>query len=371
MSTAPRGGTARRVGATAASLALLLTGCTTGSSAVIATGTTTGTVGASADPPQHPAGPWRLVSWIRSATSGRPMGLAEQALVRFEGDCPDATCALRMLTERASRPGPTPRRPHRPALDGRAVTLTFAGDRWQGAWPEAEFGCPGAGPSWAPTGLRVSTRITLRYAAPPGQPVRLVGELISVATPTESGVRAGCAGDTIVSALAGGPATGPAREAEPVGSYLATVEMTASTPAGTEPAEEHLTVGVMTVSRTPTGLSITGQAAAGGVLLRGQGGWSGAAAGEPGDCPGPQGVVAGGQAVVEAWSDLTELAWTGPGGPILGGTYRFARQPNPIGQAAGCVESGWQGRLLLVPTSLVAPPLPAPPGSATGSSPTG
>ncbi|CAN5752853.1 hypothetical protein BH10ACT1_BH10ACT1_13490 [soil metagenome] len=281
-------------------------------------------------------------------------GQGEVRLPSFEPACSAGPCDLRATP--AGHQG-TFRAEGAPSLGTPAPPdpYTYTWDEAQGTYTstvERVAGCTTKDFKTVEDAYHSSYTTTVTFRPPDGKkPPGLTGTYTQTVTSTPEAQAAGCTPFVDSGTIVGAPTGSLSAKAEPglAGSYLATETVEKVEPSGSRPVGLVGPLGTFTVAAVGDGYVLTGLLAEPATLASGAKGYSGATAAVSRSC----GDVADGFSSTETLTDLTPVALTEDGAPILAGRWKLFENPTAAGVDAGCSLASNAGYVVLVPKASV------------------
>ncbi len=312
---------------------------------------------------ERPQGEWTIVSYDVGRSDGPAdyaKGGASVRLVTYEPTCDSGPCTIKAL------PGDdgTFLPPDEPRLEGQDYT----GTPYELTWDEASetytymsepevVSCTNAAGEQVESAYTRTTQRTYTFRPPTDDaPAGLFGERIETNEPTEAGAAKNCTPFAVTLRTAGTP-TGEAT-ADPAtlaGDYATswTVEKDES-----DSGEPPLPVGYAGLLGTwklagdDAELQLTATAAQPFPLTAAGQAWSGSLAGATEECT-AEGTndALGLWDLTESVTDLTPVALTEDGLPILSGKWAYSATPQPDARANKCEQASQAAMVTMVPTA--------------------
>lgn len=312
---------------------------------------------------ERPQGEWTIVSYDVGRSDGPPdyaKGNASVRLVTYEPTCDSGPCTIKVLPGEDGTFLP----PGEPRLEGQDYT----GTPYEMTWDEASgsytylsepevVSCTNTDGETIEGGYTSTTERRYTFRPPTEDaPAGLFGDRIETNEPTEAGVAKGCTPFTSTQRTAGTP-TGEATADAPAlaGDYATswTVEKDESD-SGDAPLPVGYAglLGTWKLAGDGAELQLTATAAQPFPLTAAGQTWSGSLAGATEECTAEGGNEALGLwDLTESVTDLTPVALTEDGLPILNGKWAYSATPQPDARANMCEQASQAAMVTMVPAA--------------------
>lgn len=314
---------------------------------------------------QRPEGPWTFVrtTLTRDGEPSVPAGDARVSLAKVIPTCGDGPCDLNVTPAGVGgsyRPeGMVASESATPTATVAAKPATYVWDAPTSAYTVvdkvAKDSCTNAEGKTIQDVYSTTTTTTFTFhPATDDRPAAIIGSFTNRVEATDAGLADGCTpfedAGTIVGAPTGSLSADDARDL--TGSYVATEVVTKTEPSGGRPPGFRGVLGRFEMTVSGDGYALGGFVGE-VTLARAGAGYSGSSGEFDRPCPTTPETPAG-FSTIEEFTDLTVIALTEEGDPILAGGWSLSDDPTPAGVEAGCSFGSNMGYVILVPAASAA-----------------